>query len=122
MRYFKTIRGEYLMIEKYYNTNGDIGIIVSGGYGAGWSTWLSSHKEFLMMDKTLVEMCIQCATEEEVAAYLQNQFGEDFYCYMGGWDDCRIVNLPPNTAFKITEYDGSESLLTIDDLPFNTGE
>ena len=114
-------------MNKHYNDKGEIGILVSGGFGAGWSTWhwVISHKDknkgkdFLTMDKTLVEMCLGKATKKEVEKYLESQ-GID--TYTDGWNDCRVEYLPPNTAFRIHEYDGSESLWTINDLRENTGD
>lgn len=37
-----------------------------------------------------------------------------FYC--GGASDLQIHWLPIGTAFQVDEYDGAESLLTINDL------
>ena len=107
------------MIEKHYNDQGYIGVIVSGGFGAGWSSWNYSHKDFLTMDKTLVEMCLQQATIEKVENYLESH---DIDVYLGGWGQCHVLYIPPNTPFRIDEYDGSESLITTDDLRQNTGE
>ena len=114
----KTIRGEYLM-EKYYNDKGEIGILVSGGFGAGWSTWASSNRDFLTMNKTLIEMCLQNTSQIKVDDYLESH---NIDTYTGGWKDCRVEYLPPNTPFHINEYDGSESLWTIEDLRQNTGD
>ena len=27
------------MVEKYYNENGELGVLISPGFGAGWSSW-----------------------------------------------------------------------------------
>jgi len=112
-----TNRGEQM--NKHYNDKGEIGVIVSGGFGAGWSSWNSSHRDFLTMDKTLVEMCLQQATIEKVENYLESH---DIDIYLGGWEDCHVEYIPPNTHFNIYEYDGSESIMTADDLRQNTGE
>lgn len=47
-------------------------------------------------------------------------FGEDKenWPYDGGMDDLEIEWLPVGTRFKINEYDGKESLETLDDLCF----
>ena len=39
------------MVEKYYNENGELGVLYSPGFGAGWSTW---HNEELAYDKSTV--------------------------------------------------------------------
>ena len=36
------------MVEKYYNENGELGVLYSPGFGAGWSTW---SNEELAYDK-----------------------------------------------------------------------
>lgn len=58
-----------MTVEKYENDKGQIGVIVSGGYGAGWSTWERTNiitSEFLCMDKTLVEMALRKAPVSEI--------------------------------------------------------
>jgi hypothetical protein len=107
-------------VEKYYNEAGQVGILVSSGFGAGWSTWSSLDTEFILMDKTLVEMAIRTAPTDEVETYLETVFGEDAYTYMGGWGDVVVEYLTPGTPFNITEYDGSESLTTIANLTITT--
>lgn len=100
-------------MEKYENENGQIGVLVSGGFGAGWSTW-GGDSEFLSMDKTLVEMKLNDAPESEVEAYCEKI--KDDSPYMGGWSDARIEWLDKGASFTIEEYDGSESLRMISDL------
>lgn len=101
-------------MEKYKNDRGLVGVLVSGGYGSGWSTWGYEDSAFLAMDKTLVEMRLRGAGEEEVETYLEGVLSEA--PYMGGWDQVEVAYLEEGTAFIIEEYDGSESLRTLDDL------
>lgn len=100
-------------MEKYVNDSGQIGVLVSGGFGAGWSTW-GEDSNFLSMDKTLVEMKLNNAPQEEVEAYCEKVKG--VAPYMGGWDDARVEWIDKGTSFTIEEYDGSESLRTISNL------
>ena len=96
-------------MEKYINGKGEVGVLVSSGYGAGWSTW-GDAQEFLSMDKTLVEMCLQGKDEDEVETYLVSKgYDEE---YLGGWSDCSVEYLQRGTAFLISEHDGSETLET----------
>lgn len=95
-------------VEKYYNDEGQVGVIVSGGFGAGWSTWNREIGTFLIMDKTLVEMCLSERSSSEVGLYLEGIGVEDFY--LGGWGDCSVYFLDKGTHFIIDEYDGSESI------------
>lgn len=84
-------------------------ILISPGYGAGWSTWNPDHKEFLLKDPTLVEMAERSATVTEVAQYIEDKLG-DKHVYMGGWQEIEVVEIPAGTLFKVTEYDGYESI------------
>ncbi len=101
------------MLDKYENKRGEIGVIISGGYGAGWSTW-NENSEFLSMDKTLVKMKLENAPESDVETYCKKAKGDS--PYMGGWNKGRIEWLEKGTAFTIEEYDGFESLRTSNDL------
>lgn len=101
-------------MEKYKNEEGLIGVLVSYGYGAGWSTWNDENKSFLAMDKTLVEMSLRNAPESEVVEYLTPKF--DDMPYMGGWQQSEVEWLKEGTTFDIQGYDGAESLRTLDDL------
>ena len=102
-------------MEKYVNERGEVGVLVSYGFGAGWSTWSEIvDAQFLAMDKSLVEMALNNAGADEVEAYIKEVKGNA--PYMGGWDDVEVEWLARGTAFVIEEYDGSESLRTISDL------
>ena len=104
-------------MDKYINKEGKVGVLVSGGFGAGWSTW-NEHEdvEFYPMKKTLVEFRLNNASSVEVEAYLEVTL-DDGAPYMGGWEDVEVEWLKPGTQFAITEYDGSESLQLVCDLP-----
>ena len=99
-------------MEKYEDGNGRVGVLVYGGFGAGWSTW-GDDSEFLSMDKTLVEMKLNDARDSEVSAYCEKIIGEQF---MGGWSDVCVEWVDKGTSFIIEEHDGSERLRTSSDL------
>lgn len=40
------------MVEKYYNKNGSLGVLISPGFGVGWSTWENKN---LAYDKRIIE-------------------------------------------------------------------
>jgi hypothetical protein len=102
------------MTEKYVNEKGQVAVLVSPGFGAGWSTWAGGDEEFYAMDKGLIELRLRNATAGEVEKYCESVKGET--PYMGGWEDVKIRWLDPGTQFTIKEYDGSESLHLISDL------
>jgi hypothetical protein len=104
-------------MKKYHNDKGEIGLVISSGFGAGWSSRNREYKDFLLMDHMIVTMCMHNTPAEEVQEYLADHEMGDVY--MEGWDDCHVVFLPPNSMFYLHEYDGSETLITKFD---NTGE
>lgn len=98
--------------------NGRVAVLVSPGFGAGWSTW--------SRDTDSVE---QCLFDPETVAWVEGgmvdsrpdfkaKFGEDFYD--GGASDLVIQWIPVGTQFRIEEYDGSESLWTADEYKWFT--
>jgi hypothetical protein len=97
-------------VQKYYNEKGQVAVLFSPGFGAGWSTWMRDiPPEFSTMDKTLVEMATRKADESEVEEYLAEKGYQDC-CYLGGWSSITVFFLNPGTKFRIHEYDGSERI------------
>ena len=83
-------------------------VLISRGYGAGWSTWNMPEIAFDeriirafecgISEEDMQELCIECG-------YV-NDYGDG--PYMGGFDDLEVVDVPTNALFQIKEYDGSE--------------
>ena len=90
-------------------------VLVSYGYGAGWSTWNKEHAEFLATDPTLVTMAQRNAGEDEVSEYLET-LGKDVY--MGGWVDVEVIPVMEGSRIQINEYDGAESIQFLNDAGF----
>ena len=103
------------MVEKVIR-DGKVAVLYSPGFGAGWSTWADSDQlEIMMFHPKLVE-----AVENEVKdiePLLTELFGEESP-YAGGWRDIEICWVPQGTKFIIDEYDGSESIELLDDIPY----
>ena len=110
-------------IEYYYNDKGEIGILVSYGYGAGWSSW-SEYGIKLAVDKRIIEkfnehinndewrMAIDSFHDNDIKTEFQNFLSSIGYdnVYLGGLKDCELVFVPKGSAVRITEYDGNENL------------
>jgi hypothetical protein len=94
--------------------DGKVAVLISPGYGAGWYSW-HSKKELLFHPKIveLVEQNNHDEITEELCKELLNT--NDYICTLGA-PDLEIRWLPIGTAFEINDYDGSESLRTIEDL------
>lgn len=103
------------MVEKYYNEKGEVAVLYSPEFGAGWYTWNTEfeNSEGLLFDKTLVEMVLKRTPKDEVKEYVNEKWGD---VYMGGYDDIEVKFLPEGTAFQVTEYDGCESIVIEEDM------
>ena len=100
------------------NAAGEVAVLLSPNYGAGWSSWASDvHREFLTMDDTLVEMALRGAKRDEVGEYLGSVAIDT---YLGGWEDVEVRWVSPGTAFIIEDYDGAECIWTAADLWLST--
>ena len=74
--------------------DGQVAVLYSPGFGAGWSTWNPTFPE--------------CIFDPEIVRFVEQKYGDEFYA--GGVEDLIIVYLPEGTEFVINEYDGSESV------------
>ena len=94
-----------------------VAVLVSPGFGAGWSTWSyvgeEDYRNFMLFDPTLVDMVERGASAETIETYVTSMH-PGTYC--GGADDLTIQWLPVGTAFRIHEYDGAESVEIRDDM------
>ena len=97
--------------------DGKVAVIVSPGFGAGWSTWSyrgeEDYRDFMLFDPTLVDMIERSESAETIETYV-TFVHPGTYC--GGADDLTIQWLPVGTAFRIHEYDGAESVEIRDDM------
>lgn len=100
--------------------NGKVAVLISRGYGAGWSTWNSDCPECLY-HPDIVKLVRQWQKQIAFPTYDDKQgleavvtpvakelFGEEF-CALGA-NGLDIEWLAPGTLFQIEEYDGAESL------------
>ena len=103
------------MVEKVIR-GGRVAVLVSPGYGAGWSTWADENqREAALFDKRFVEAAE--AGVKDIEPIAAEVFGHEYF-FCGGWCDIRIEWLPIGTRFKIDEYDGSETLREFGDYTF----
>ena len=100
--------------------DGKVAVLVSPGFGAGWSTWAycgrEDNRDFMLFDPTLVAMVERGDSVEAIESYVTALYP---HTYCGGADDLTIEWLPVGTAFRIHEYDGSESVEIRDDIEWN---
>lgn len=95
------------MVERYYNENGELGVLISVGFGAGWSTWNDTE---IAYDKRIIEKWLENISSDEMCDYIENLgYARP---YMGGYENLRLEFIPRGTMFCIHEYDGAESVET----------
>lgn len=113
-------------IDYYYNDKGEIGVLVSCCYGAGWSTWNKKYGIKLALDKRIIDKYLECRKDpiwiKEINTYRENKTQNEFRgfltnigyggdIYLGGLTDCELEFAPAGSAIRIDEYDGLESLV-----------
>lgn len=122
-----------------YEKNGKYAVLVSGGYGAGWSTW--GAPEFAY-DKRIVQFWLDHKDDEHFmrtvhdsgyklsdgeyheaseaakeAELFFKELGYD-YVYMGGFPSIHVEWVSPEDIWRISEYDGAESLEKLGEAGF----
>jgi len=105
--------------------DGKVAVLYSPGFGAGWYTWNSLRGESeeqsmsLIFDPTIVELIEKRNGEnrldinDKIVERAEKLLPEG---YFGGVDDLAIAWLPEGSQFTIDEYDGSESIVTQNEL------
>jgi hypothetical protein len=99
------------MMEKLVR-DGQVAVLVSPGFGAGWSTWDHTYGEDLIFDPVLAAY-IDEGKMDEAKTYVTMRFPE---AYDGGVEDLVVHWVPVGTAFRIHEYDGAESIEIKEDM------
>lgn len=99
-----------MSVEKFI-LDGQVAVLVSRGFGAGWYSW--EHDERMLFDPVLVEMLVYADDPDDMS--FQNKLekvAEERYpqAYLGGLDGLCVHWVPVGVRFRIEEYDGAEDL------------
>jgi hypothetical protein len=87
--------------------DGKIAILVSRGFGAGWSTWCSDEASTAaVFDPDMAQAVLDGNHRKAESIALDKYPGE----YTGGVADLVVEWVEKGSRFEINEYDGSESL------------
>ncbi len=87
--------------------DGRVAVLVSPGFGAGWFSWHGI--ESLLFDPAVVKLVESDAEVSVIQQYCVEVYG--YKPYYGGAEDLVVRWVPVGTRFRISEYDGSESLV-----------
>jgi len=101
------------MVEKYVREDGKIAVLVSAGYGAGWSTWNTVDEELaeaLLFDADVVKMVLE-DREDEIEAFVTEKYKDNDWLVTGGAKDLFVEWVNKGERFVIDEYDGAEHLV-----------
>ena len=99
------------MVDVSYCGLEGVEVLVSKGYGAGWSTWNDPQ---LAYDKRVVKLFkqygpnINSRQADEIINAI-HAMGYD-KPYMGGWKNIQIEVVPCAKFWRINEYDGAETI------------
>jgi len=94
-------------MEKLYNGKGQVAVLISKGYGAGWSTW---NDELSPMDKRYAQLILDGKIDKAIKL-------ADKECYfLDGLKNCKIEWLDEGTKFYVEEHHGDEYIISENDL------
>ena len=107
---------------RYYKGD-SVAVLVSDGYGAGWSTWAHTREqeELAMFDPEIVQWILDGKPKVKLSdpmgrnAYFTEKYGGNYF-YDGGFDTLTVEWIKVGTKFRITEYDGQEAIQIMDDV------
>ena len=87
--------------------DGQVAVVYSPEYGAGWYSWNPDHPEILF-DPAIVDF-VEKQQWEELQVYVTLRY-PDVKHWEWGLDKLKIEWIPQGTFFQINEYDGAESI------------
>jgi len=92
--------------------DGQVAVLYSPGYGAGWSTWC--HEDLavrlaMMFDPQIADIVDRGGPDwqEKAEAIARIKYPE---AHTGGVAELQVKWLPVGTQFRVLEYDGFESI------------
>ena len=125
---------ETLGFSRLYTDKGELLVLISSGFGSSWSADCYAKKDLtrhLLMDARIVRffydtyikplvgkqrpchgcgLVCSCRVDEAPMQQFLEELGFPDV-YLGCLKNLTIETVPPNTKFRVTEYDGSESLI-----------
>lgn len=96
--------------------DGMVAILISPGYGAGWSTWAEySEQELILFDPDIVQLVLDrnnsVITSEMFHEQVSHIWQLKSYTSYCSPEALKVQWLPVGTIFRISEYDGAETLI-----------
>ena len=103
-----------------YIRNGQVAVLVSPGFGGGWSTWGHGWKEELALHRDIVKYFLGEVSGSLVGIIADACGVEEgdslFPYYAGGENNVSVRWVDIGTRFEIREYDGAERIYTLEEM------
>ena len=99
---------------KMFKKDGKTAVLVSPGFGAGFSTW---NEPEMAVDFDLVEAFLS-GDMNRFEYIVVEKYGENMY--LGGMKDLMVVWVDEGKKFRIDEYDGNERVEILEDTNWFT--
>lgn len=98
-----------------YIRDGEVAVLYSPGYGAGWSTWAEgTERELLLYDPDIVQLVLdrnsQKITWAEFSEKVEMVWQLKSYTSYCDYETLQIMWIPEGSLFRVEEYDGSETV------------
>jgi hypothetical protein len=89
--------------------DGFVAVIISPGYGAGWSTWNQEYPDILFDSQVIswIENGKNPHEAVDLESYLDKTYPEGYFSI----EQLEVRWVPAGIQFRIHEYDGNESLV-----------
>ena len=97
-----------------FKKDGKTAVLVSPGFGAGFSTW---NKPEMAVDFDLVEAFLS-GDMNRFEYIVVEKYGENMY--LGGMENLMVVWVDEGNKFRIDEYDGNERVEILEDANWFT--
>lgn len=109
---------DYVMNTDKLVVDGKVAVLVSSGYGAGWSTWNGSEE--MLFDKEVAEILLDKTISDEEQAAKIFALCEVKYpdAYLGGVDGLHVEWVDEGDRFFIKEYDGAETIKFLNHIEY----
>jgi hypothetical protein len=84
--------------------DGKVAVLFSPGFGSGWYT--AHYIEELLFDPSIVQW-VEAGELDKIKNYMTLKYPNE---YLSGLSTLTIKWIPQGTEFRISEYDGAESI------------
>jgi hypothetical protein len=94
-------------LTKQFDEGIHVAVLVSPGFGAGWSTWASGDADELLFDADIAQAVLDGMDSGDLELLAKSKYPKEF---LGALDDLEVRWIKQGTEFIVEEYDGSENI------------